>query len=133
MEQSDLELPYSKRVFIRDATTVYNEMRDFARWDKEVFVAFYLDTKNRVISREVVSVGTLNACLIHAREVFRTAIARNANSVIVAHNHPSGDTTASDEDRRITDQLFRAGEIIDIEVLDHVVVAKDRFVSVLRN
>jgi DNA repair protein RadC len=121
-----LEQRYEKGVIIRDATTVYREMRDFACWDKEVFVAFFLDSKNRVISREVVSVGTLNMCLVHPREVFRTAISRNANSVIVAHNHPSGDPDPSDEDHKVTDQLVEAGKIVGIEVLDHVVVGKDR-------
>jgi DNA repair protein RadC len=107
LELSDLEIRYKNGVLICDATTVYRKMRDIQFWEKGAFVVFLLDSKNRVISREVFSVGTLNMCLVHPHEVFRTAIARNANSVIVSHNHPSGDTTPSDEDRRITEQLVQ--------------------------
>jgi DNA repair protein RadC len=85
MNQYELEERYANGIVLKDAGSVYHEMRDIKGWEKEVFVAFYLDARNKVISREVISVGTLNASLIHAREVFRTAISRNADAVIIAH------------------------------------------------
>ena len=133
MEQYELEERYTYETVIKDASSVYHEMRDIKCWEKEVFVAFYLDTKNRIISREVVSVGTLNSAIIHPREVFRTAISRNANSVIISHNHPSGDTNPSKEDSEITKRLVQAGQVLSIPLLDHVIVSRTGFSSVLKN
>jgi len=91
--------------------------------DREQFVALHLDAKNRLISREVVSVGHLTAALVHPREVFKAAILANAASVAFVHNHPSGDPEPSREATELTRRLVRAGEILGIPVLDHVVVA----------
>jgi DNA repair protein RadC len=97
--------------------------------NKEHFYVLFLDTKNRIIGEELVSVGTLNASLIHPREVFSPAIKACANSVILVHNHPSGDCEASSEDEEITKVLKGAGELLGINVLDHVIVGKDNFSS----
>jgi len=79
---------------------------------------------------EVVSIGTLNSALVHPREVFKGAIINSANSIILAHNHPSGDPSPSNEDKEITNRLVEAGEIIGISVLDHIVIgSNDKFVS----
>ena len=96
-------------------------------------MAFYLDSQNKVISREIVSIGTLNASLIHPRELFRTAIIRNANSIIISHNHPSGSLEPSKEDIKITDQLRKAGDILNIQLLDHVIVTKEGHYSLKDN
>jgi DNA repair protein RadC len=88
-----------------------------------------LDTKNRVLGFHVVSVGSLGASLVHPREVFKIAILANAASVILVHNHPSGDPEPSAEDRRVTERLKEAGELVGIPVLDHVVIGDGRYVS----
>lgn len=89
---------------------------------QEVFLAFYLDARHRVRGWREVSRGTLDASLIHPREVFQGALLANAASVILAHNHPSGDPSPSAEDRAVTRQLAKAGQTIGVPVLDHIVV-----------
>ena len=90
--------------------------------DKEAFVVAFLNTKNRVIDHEVVSVGTIDSSIVHPREVFRNAIINKANSVILCHNHPSGDLTPSTEDINITRRLKETGELLGIKVLDHLII-----------
>ena len=96
---------------------------------KEYFVALFLNARNQVICRENVSVGSLNASLVHPREVFVPAVGSSAASVILAHNHPSGDVTPSREDIELTRRMVQAGEIMGIEVLDHLIVGSERFLS----
>lgn len=90
--------------------------------DREVFVIMMLDTKNKVIGINTVSVGTLNSSLVHPREVFKPAILSNAAAIILAHNHPSGETTPSPEDIQITKELTKAGDMLKIAILDHIIV-----------
>jgi len=97
--------------------------------DKEHFIILHLDTRNRVIKDEIVSVGTLNSSVIHPREVFKSAIKESANAIILVHNHPSGDTKPSEEDKTITERLFDAGELLDIKVLDHIIIGNDCYYS----
>jgi DNA repair protein RadC len=97
--------------------------------DKEHFIVLHLDTKNRIIKEETVSIGTLNSSIIHPREVFKSAIKESANSVILVHNHPSGETEPSIEDKEITDKLFNAGELLSIKVLDHIIIGNEGFYS----
>lgn len=96
---------------------------------KEHFVALFLNARNQVICREDVSVGSLNASLVHPREVFAPAVGSAAASVILGHNHPSGDVTPSREDIELTRRMVQAGDIMGIEVLDHLIVASERFLS----
>lgn len=96
---------------------------------QEHFMILLLDSKNRIVKDEVISIGTLNASIIHPREVFKSAIRESANSIILVHNHPSGDPEPSAEDEQITEKLFEAGELLNIKVLDHVIVGKDKFWS----
>jgi len=103
--------------------------KDFRKSEKEYFAVFILNTQNKVIDREIVSVGTLNSSLIHPRESFRQAIKLNANTVIFAHNHPGGSLEPSEEDLKITKRLSDAGNLIGIEVLDHVIVTDDSYKS----
>jgi len=100
--------------------------------DREEMWALLLSTKNRVIGLAQVSVGTLDASLVHPREVFKTAILANAASVILVHNHPSGDPAPSPEDRQITERCAAAGKILGIPLLDHVIVGRDRIESLRR-
>lgn len=104
---------------------VWRESITTAQWydtEKEAFVVFLLDRKNRVKSWHLVSLGTIDTSLVHPREVFRAACVASAASVIVAHHHPSGDPQPSAEDVRITKQLVAAGQVVGIPVLDHVVI-----------
>ncbi|NMC32052.1 MAG: DNA repair protein RadC [Veillonellaceae bacterium] len=96
---------------------------------RESFVAVLLSTKNHVLKTSVISVGSLNASIVHPRELFREAINASAAAVIVAHNHPSGDPTPSPEDITLTRKLVEAGNILDIPVLDHVVLGDGKYVS----
>ncbi|MCP3931495.1 MAG: DNA repair protein RadC [Bacteroidetes bacterium] len=129
MKQVQLEKKYLKEVHLNDSEAVYKEMKDFKDWNKEVFVAFYLDSANKIISREIISIGILNAVLVHPREVFKSAIIHNANSIIVCHNHPSQSLTPSPEDENITARLRKAGEVIGIKLLDHIIISQDCFFS----
>lgn len=91
-----------------------------------------LDTKNRVLKEAVVSTGTIDTAIVHPREVFRPAILADACAVIVFHNHPSGDPTPSKKDAEITKRLMEAGKMLGLEVVDHIIVARNRFVSMRR-
>ena len=104
-------------------------MSDLRAEKREHFVALFMDTKNQVVRRKTISIGGLDASLIHPRELFKEAIACLSASVIVCHNHPSGDPTPSKEDLDITARLVEAGKIIGIDLLDHVVVGDGKWVS----
>ena len=97
--------------------------------DREQFITCCMDTKNQPTSINIVSVGTINSSLVHPREVFKNAILGNSSSIIVAHNHPSGDPLPSKEDIDITQRLKEAGKIIGIDLIDHVIIGEDRYVS----
>lgn len=104
-------------------------MDDMRYLNKEYFKIAILDTKNQIIVIENISIGTLNASIVHPRDVFKIAIKRNANSIILIHNHPSGDTTPSNEDISITNRLIDAGNLIGIKVLDHIIIGDNKFLS----
>ena len=108
---------------------VWQQCTDIRDNKKEHFVVFFLDTRNQKICREVISVGTLNANLVHPREVFEPAIKNNAAQILVVHNHPSGDCAPSDDDLAVTKRLTDAGTLLGIEVVDHVVVSDHAFLS----
>ena len=109
---------------------VFDILRNrFMNLEVEVFTAVLLDTKNQVIDVVDISSGTLNCCVVHPRDVFKVAIRRNSNCLLVSHNHPSNDTTPSAEDINITKRLVEAGNIIGIKVLDHTIVGKDTYLS----
>jgi len=99
-------------------------MEDLTVLPQEAFAVLAVNSKNFVIDKYVPTLGIIDAALIHPREVFRHAIMVSASAIILVHNHPSGDTTPSSEDIRITKQLVEAGRIVDIKVLDHVIVGK---------
>ena len=96
---------------------------------KEYFVALFLNSRNQVMHYEEISIGTLTASLVHPREIFQPAIEKSSSAVILAHNHPSGDATPSKEDIDITKRLKKAGEILGIEVLDHLIITHNNLVS----
>lgn len=118
-----------KSTLIMSPHDVWEELKDIRGHKKEHFAMFFLDSRNQEIKREIISVGTLNANLVHPREVFEPAIAHSAAHIIIAHNHPSGDPEPSEEDRIITARLTDAGKILGIEIVDHIIVAREKFVS----
>ncbi|MEE9391936.1 MAG: DNA repair protein RadC [Planctomycetota bacterium] len=112
--------PIAKRISnSADAAQVMGFLRDT---DRERFAVIHLNAKNKVLSYEIISVGTLTGSLVHPREVFKGAILANAAALVLVHNHPSGDPTPSAEDIAVTTRLFQAGNVLGIEILDHVVI-----------
>jgi len=104
-------------------------MAEMSHLEQEHFKVLLLDTRNRMIDDVTLYIGSLNANHIRVAEVYRDAIRQNAAAIIVAHNHPSGDPTPSPEDVAVTRQIAAAGSQLDIELLDHVIIAQQRFVS----
>jgi DNA repair protein RadC len=104
-------------------------MAEMAHLEQEHFRVLYLDTRNRLMGSETVYVGSLNASHIRVGEIFRDAVRRNCAAIIAVHNHPSGDPTPSPEDVAVTRQLVEAGKLLDIELLDHLIIGQQRFVS----
>lgn len=97
--------------------------------DREQFIIACLNTKNEPTNISVVAVGTLNKAIVHPREVFKTAILSNAASIIAFHNHPSGETTPSQQDIQLTNRLYEAGELLGIKLLDHLIIGDGTFTS----
>jgi len=110
---------------ITSADKISKYTDEFINEDREHFIVLGLDTKNRVIYRDIVTIGTLNATIIHPREVFKKACIMSCNSIILVHNHPSGDPAPSEEDKKITKLLKQAGEILSIKVLDHIIIGSE--------
>jgi len=108
------------------ADYVMEEMRYLKQ---EHFVVLFLNTKNQIIHQQTIFIGSLNASIVHPREVYREAVKRSAASIIVAHNHPSGDPAPSQEDIQVTKRLVNSGKIIGIELLDHLIIGDRKFVS----
>lgn len=123
-------LQHDERFVIRTpqdgANYVMNDMRFLAQ---EHFVCLYLNVKNQVIHRQTLFIGSLNASIVHPREVFKEALRRSAASIICFHNHPSGDPSPSKEDIEVTKRLAECGKIMGIEILDHLIIGEKKFVS----
>ncbi|WP_158322127.1 RadC family protein [Lederbergia ruris] len=123
-------LTYDDRYVIRSpedgANYVMNDMRFLTQ---EHFVALYLNTKNQVIHRQTIFIGSLNASIVHPREVFKEAFRRAAASIICLHNHPSGDPSPSREDIEVTRRLAECGKMLGIEILDHLIIGDKKYVS----
>lgn len=123
-------LTYHDRYVIRSpedgANYVMNDMRFLSQ---EHFVCLYLNTKNQVIHQQTIFIGSLNASIVHPREVFKEAFRRSAASIICIHNHPSGDPAPSREDIEVTKRLVECGKIIGIDILDHLIIGDKKFVS----
>ncbi|MEI2664577.1 MULTISPECIES: DNA repair protein RadC [Rossellomorea] len=123
-------LAFDDRYSIRSpedgANYVMNDMRFLAQ---EHFVCLYLNTKNQVLHKQTIFIGSLNASIVHPREVFKEAFRRSAASIICIHNHPSGDPTPSREDIEVTKRLVECGRIIGIDILDHLIIGEKKFIS----
>lgn len=123
-------LEFTDRYCIRSpedaAKYMMNEMRFLTQ---EHFVCLYLNTKNQVMHKQVVFIGSLNASIVHPREVYKEAFRRSAASIICLHNHPSGDPSPSREDIEVTKRLVECGKIIGIDLLDHIIIGENKFIS----
>ena len=124
LEVNDTNLPVISDA--KDAVAQLSDMRDLK---KEHFVALYLNAKNQLVHKETISMGTLNANLVHPREVFEPALKYSAAQIIAAHNHPSGDPKPSEDDLEVTKRLTEAGKMMGIEMMDHVVISKNSYFS----
>lgn len=117
----------------QDSITKASDVAEYFSWlkeePKEHFCALFLDSKNKVLMHRIIHIGTLNMSVVGSREVFRLAVHESAASIIVVHNHPSGDPEPSPEDIRVTQKLAEAGKLLDISVLDHVIVGHHKYVS----
>lgn len=120
----------AKQKEITSATEIYNLVKSkITSYTQEHLVVLSFDSRNKFLGIDTVSVGTLNANLIHPRETFDVAIRHHAAQIIVAHNHPTGDPEPSEDDLEITKRLVEAGKILGIEVIDHIVITKESFFS----
>lgn len=124
LDKADNNLP-----IIASARDAVNYLQELRAAKKEYFVALYLNARNQLIHKEIISIGTLNSSLVHPREVFKPAIDHLAAGIIISHNHPSGNLDASEEDLKMTDKLRQAGEILGVEILDSLIVVENRFKS----
>jgi DNA repair protein RadC len=122
--------PPTKKYQIRSPEDAVSLVRmDMMYLDTEQFRVLILDTKNHVLANHCLYQGTVNSAVLRAAEIFRPAIARNAANIIVCHNHPSGDVVPSPEDLDVTKQLVKAGQVLDIAVLDHLIIGNPGYVS----
>jgi DNA repair protein RadC len=118
-------------ITIRNAAQAFAYLKDMGALKKEQFRGLYLNNHYQLIHDEIISIGTIDASLVQAREVFRPALEYGASAIIIAHNHPSGVLKSSREDAEITNNLLAAGNILDIEILDHLIIGNNKYISII--
>ena len=116
---------------IKSATDIYKLLRGYGHKNQEYFITISIDGSNSMIRKRVLFIGTLNRSLVHPREIFRPAIEHGASAIIIAHNHPSGTLKATPEDFAVTQKIKEAGDLLGIELLDHLIISKNKFISLL--
>jgi len=116
-------------IIIKKPEDVFKLLKEIGSYKKEHFIGLYLNARNQLIYQETISIGSLEANIVHPREVFEPAIKNHASGVIVAHNHPSGEPIPSSEDLEISASLVKAGKILGIELIDHIIITKKTFTS----
>lgn len=119
----------TKEIYIRVPEDAFKYLVEMRSLNKEYFRGLYLDVKNKLIRDEIISIGTLTSNLIHPREVFQPAIQYSAVGIVLVHNHPSGDPSPSEDDIKITKQIIEAGTCLEIDILDHIIIGGNKFVS----
>ena len=128
--KSEEKLNEDKNKIIYSPKDIFQLLKEkIINFHKEYFIVVSLDNRNKVISIDTVSIGILNSSLIHPRETFEIAIKNHAASIILCHNHPSGELKPSEDDIKITKNLIQAGEILGIKIIDHIIVTKKEFFS----
>lgn len=133
LTKRSLSVQDNGRPIIESVDQALAHVHDIRSKKQEHFVALYLNARNELLSRATISVGTVNASIVHPRDVFAPALEQNASSVIVIHNHPSGDTAPSQEDREVTSRLTEAGKLLGITLLRHLIVTNDSHTTVPPN
>lgn len=118
-------------ISIRTAKQAFEHLKDMGKLNKEQFRGLYLNTHYQLVHDEIISIGTLDSSLVAPREVFRPALKYSAAAIIIAHNHPSGVLKATKADVEATEKLIEAGKILGIEVLDHLLIGQDKFISLI--
>ena len=124
---------------IRDEYTINNKddteqyLKEFFNEDREHFIVLGLDSKNKVIYREIAHIGTLNSAIIHPREVFKKAIIMSCSSIITAHNHPSGNSKPSEDDLKIQRTLIKCGKLLQIKIRDNLIIGKNGINSIMED
>jgi len=121
--------PSVKPLPIYNPESLHQFVEPLKYYDVEHFVSFHLDAKNQVIGYFIVSQGTISSSLVHPREVFKSALLANSNAIIVAHNHPAGSLTPSAEDLEVTEILIKAGDLLGVKVIDHIIVSSNGLCS----
>jgi len=119
-------------IIIRNAKQAYSHLKDMGTLRKEQIRCLYLNVHYQLIHDEVISIGTPDASLLQIKEIFRPALEYSAAAIIIAHNHPSGVLKANKADLEITERIKEAGNLLDIEVLDHLVIGKNKFISLIQ-
>jgi DNA repair protein RadC len=114
---------------IRTPEDVYKYLEEMRKLQKEHFRGLYLNIRNRLIHDEVISIGSLTFNIVQPREVFRPAIEYGAAALILAHNHPSGEPEPSEDDLKVTRKIVEVGKLMEIDVLDHIIIGNDNYVS----
>lgn len=125
-----LELEDNNLPIINSTKDAIYQLQELRTARKELFAVLYLDARRQLIHKEIISIGTLNASLVHPREVFKPAIDHLSAGIIIAHNHPSGGTSPSEADLSLTQRLIDAGRLMGIELLDSLIITKDGFESI---
>jgi DNA repair protein RadC len=119
-----------RQIFIKSPADVFNLVKEqLCNSDREIFLSIFLSTDASLIGVEQVSIGTLNECPVHPRELFKAAILSNSAKIIICHNHPSGCLELSEQDKKLTKTLLEAGRLLSIEICDHIVVSNEGFAS----
>lgn len=118
-----------KEIYLNSPQDVFNYLANIGKLEKEVMHGLYVDVKNKLIWDEVISIGTVTCSLVHPREVFKPAFENSAVGIILVHNHPSGDPKPSKEDINLTKRLKRVSEHMGIELLDHIILGNEQYVS----
>ena len=124
-EKPAVETPFK----FHSSIDVYERMKDYRKADREIFLVLFMDAKNNCLSIEVQSIGTVDQSSIYPREVMKSALLKNATSLIFVHNHPTGDPDPSVSDRDVTAQLVFCGRVCQVRVLDHIILGEGRYFS----
>jgi len=123
-------LTKNKSIIIRTPKDIFPLLKEkINNFNKEHFIVTSLDSRNKIISMDIISIGTLNSSLIHPRETFEIAIKNHAAGIIICHNHPSDELKPSEDDLIVTNNLIRSGQLLGIEVADHLIISKESFFS----
>ena len=120
---------YRKQISIKQPNDIFNFLKKHIIKKREQFIVLTLNGSHNVISSHIITIGLVNRTIIHPREVFQCAILDNSSSIVLVHNHPSGNIKPSEEDNEITVRMKEAGELLGISVLDHLIISKDSYFS----